>query len=154
VAFRNPPPRFLEKEIAPLAAWAIHHALLSPRLEIHAAEAVPLGEGAFLVRLVIDNTGWLPTYVTKKALENKAVRAVVAEIHLSEGATLESGKPRVEIGQLEGRAYKAASPYGWSADPTAERAKTEWVVRAAPGAVVNLVARHERAGLVRAAVKL
>ena len=153
-AFRNPPGKFLEKEIAPLAEWAIFHALISPRLEIHAATAEPLGDGAYLVRLVVNNSGWLPTYVTKKALERKVVRAVVAEISLPEGATLEHGKSRVEIGQLEGRAYKPSSPYGWAADPTAERAKTEWVVRAAPGTVVKLTARHERAGFVRAELTL
>jgi len=154
VAFRNPPGKFLEKEISPLADWTIYHALLAPELKIHSASAEPLADGAYLVRLVIDNVGWLPTYVTKKAVERKVVRAVVAEIELPEGASLESGKPRVEIGQLEGRAYKPSSPYGWSSDPTAERAKCEWVVRAPAGTIVRLIARHERAGLCRAEVKL
>jgi murein tripeptide amidase MpaA len=154
VAFRNPPGKFLEKEIAPLADWAVYHALLSPRLEIHSAEAEPLGEGAYLVRLVVDNTGWLPTYVTKRAVERKVVREVVAEIVLPEGAALEQGKRRVEIGQLEGRAYKPSSPYGWAADPTAERAKAEWVVRAPAGTKLTLIARHERAGLARAELTL
>jgi len=154
VAFRNPPPKFLEKEIAPLADWALYHALLSPLLEIHTATAEPLGDGTFLVRLVVNNSGWLPTYITKKAVERKVVRAVVAEIELPEGAKLESGKPRVEIGQLEGRAYKPSSPYGWASDPTSERAKTEWVIRAPAGSVVKLVARHERAGIVRAEITL
>ncbi len=154
VAFRNPPPKFLEKEIAPLADWAIYHALLAPQLEILTAAAEPLGDRAYLIRLVVNNTGWLPTYVTKKAIERKVVRAVVAEIELPEGAKLEQGKPRLEIGQLEGRAYKPPSPYGWASDPTSERAKAEWVVSAAPGAVIKLTARHERAGLVRAEVVL
>ena len=154
VAFRNPPARFLEKEIAPLADWAVYHALLAPQLEIHTATAEAIGDGAYLIRLVVNNSGWLPTYVTKKALERKVVRAVVAEIALPDGASLEQGKPRIEIGQLEGRAYKPSSPYGWAADPTAERAKAEWVVKATPGTVIKLTARHERAGIVRAEVTL
>jgi murein tripeptide amidase MpaA len=153
-AFRNPPGKFLEKEIAPLADWALWHALISPRLELHGATARALGDGAYLVQMVVDNTGWLPTYVTKKALERKAVRALVAEIELPAGATLAAGKSRMELGQLEGRAYKSVAPYGWAADPTQERAKIEWVVRAPAGSVVKLTARHERAGTLRAELTL
>jgi murein tripeptide amidase MpaA len=153
-AFRNPPLQFLENEIAPLADWAIWHALISPRLELHSAAAKPLGQGTYMVQLVVDNTGWLPTYVTKKALEKKAVRGLVAEIQLPAGATLESGKERVEIGQLEGRAYKSSSPYGRAEDPTQERAKVEWVIRAQSCRIVRLTVRHERAGTVRAEVTL
>ncbi len=153
-AFRNPPPKSLEKEIAPLADWAIWHALLAPQLALQSATAERLGDGAYLVRMVVDNTGWLPTYISKKALEKKAVRALIAEITLPPGATLESGKTRQEAGQLEGRAYKSAAPYGWAADTTAERAKIQWVVRANPGETVQLVARHERAGIVRTEVTL
>ncbi len=153
-AFRNPPGKYLEKEIAPLADWAIWHALISPRLELYHATATRLGDGAYLVQMVVDNTGWLPTYVTKKALEIKAVRGLVAEIELQDGAVLASGKERQELGQLEGRAYKSSSPYGWAADPTDNRAKIEWVVRGAAGSSVKLIARHERAGAVRAVVTL
>ena len=153
-AFRNPPPKLLEKEIAPLADWAIWHALLAPQLALQSATAERLGDGAYLIRMVVDNTGWLPTYISKKALEKKAVRPLVAEITLPSGATLESGKARQEFGQLEGRAYKGVAPYGWAADPTSERVKIQWVVRANPGETVQLVARHERAGIVRTEVTL
>ena len=154
LAFRNPPPSKLEAEVAPLADWAIWHALISPELVLSSAKATPLSDGAYLVQLVVDNVGWLPTYVTKKALEKKVVRAVVVEIELPEGATLKSGKARQEVGQLEGKAYKGVSPYGWSADATTERAKVEWIVTAQAGTVVKLTARHERAGTVRTEITL
>ena len=52
---------------------------------------------------------------------------------------------------LEGRAYKSAAPYGWNGtNPTAERVKIQWVVRANPGETVHLTARHERAGIALA----
>src|SRR5437588_6077252 len=41
-AFRNPPPHLLEKEIAPFSDWLLWHALISPKLEIHSLQAVPL----------------------------------------------------------------------------------------------------------------
>ena len=88
LVFRNPPPNKLEAEIAPLADWAIWHALISPEICLTSATATKLGDGAYLVQMVIDNVGWLPTYVTKKALEKKAVRALVVEIELPEGARL------------------------------------------------------------------
>ncbi len=154
-AYRNPPPQFLEQEIARFPDWLLWHLLISPRLELYEAGSKPLGEGAYRVRLVVHNTGWLSTYVTKRALEKKLVRGVVCEIELPEGATLETGKPREELGQLEGRAYKASAPSGWiDFDATEDRAKVEWVIRAPQGGRVKLTARHERAGTVVAEVLL
>jgi hypothetical protein len=40
------------------------------------------------------------------------------------------GHAEGQIGQLKGRAYKSSSPYAGAADPTQERAKIEWVMRA------------------------
>jgi hypothetical protein len=113
-----------------------------------------LGNDTYRVRLVVHNTGWLPSYVTQKALEKKLVRGCICEIELPEGATLETGKPREELGQLEGRAYKSSAPTRRQGDPTQERAKVEWVVRAPEGSIVKLLARHERAGVVRTEVTL
>ena len=154
-AFKNPPPEFLEKEIAPFADWLVWHLLISPRLELYDVSAKPLGDDAYHVRLVVHNTGWLPTYVTKRALQKKVMRGVVCEIELPEGATLETGKPREELGQLEGRAYKSSVPGVYNAtDATDDRAKVEWVVHAPKGGAVKLTARHERAGVVVADVEL
>lgn len=151
-AFRNPPPQFLAKEIAPFAEWLIWQSLISPRLELYEASAKPLGDGAYHVRVVVHNTGWLPSYVTKVATEKKRVRGVVCEIELPEGATLEAGKPREELGQLEGRAYKPAMPD--ADDATEDRAKVEWVVHAPEGGTVKVTARHARAGKVVAHLAL
>jgi hypothetical protein len=90
---------------------------------------------------------------TKKAVEKKVSRGVICEITLPKGATLQSGKIREEFAQLEGRAYKIAfvEPYD---EGTSDRLKVEWVVHAPKGGTVKLVARHERAGVVRAEVQL
>jgi murein tripeptide amidase MpaA len=153
-AFRNPPPQFLESEVARFPAWLTWHLLISPRLELFDVQATAIGDGAYRVRLVVQNTGWLPTYVTKKAVEKKVVRDVVCEIELPEGAELVTGEVREEIGQLEGRAYKPSAPSVWDVDPTDDRAKVEWAVRAPKGSTVRLVARHARAGTARAEVQL
>jgi murein tripeptide amidase MpaA len=151
-AFRNPPPDYLEDEVSRFPEWLTWCALISPRLEVFEARATSLGEDTYRVRLVVHNTGWLPTYGTKKALERKLMRGIVCEIELPEGATLETGKARDELGQLEGRAYKGTFPdYD---DETEDRLKVEWVVHAPEGGKVKLTARHERAGIVRADVTL
>jgi hypothetical protein len=85
------------------------------------------------------------------------MRGVLCEIELPAGASLETGLPRAELGQLEGRAYKPATPSswaGWSGDVTDDRAKAEWVIRAPQGGVVRLRAWHDRAGEARAEVQL
>ena len=151
-AFRNPPPPFLEKEVARFPKWLIWHLLISPSLELYEATAKPLGEGAYRVRLVVQNTGWLPTYVTKKALEKKVVRGIVCEIELPEGASLETGKPREERGQLEGRAYVRAFPR--DEDAINDRLKVEWTVRAPAGGEIKLTARHPRAGTISTTLTL
>ena len=83
------------------------------------------------------------------------MRGVIAEITLPEGASLQSGKPRQEIGQLEGRNNTPAFYTGWGMqNGTPDRAKAEWIVHAPEGGTVELVARHDRAGVVRARVEL
>lgn len=154
--WRNPPPAFLEKEIAPFADWLIWKLMLSPRLELYALKATALSEGVYRVTLVVENTGWLPTYITKKALEKKLVRGVIFEIALPEGASLAVGREREEARQLEGRAYTQAlaSPWAVGSANMDARIKQEWVVRAAPGTVVTVTARHDRAGKVQRQIVL
>jgi murein tripeptide amidase MpaA len=154
-AWRNPPPHLLENEIAPFSDWLIWQALISPRLELHTVDVTPLGGDNYRVRLVVHNTGWLPTYVTKKAVEKKVARGVVCEIEVPEGATVKTGRPREELGQLEGRAYTGVSLSVWGgAGTTSDRVKCEWVVHAPNGGTAKLTARHARAGVVRVEVDL
>jgi len=154
-AFSNPPPKLLERELARFPQWLIWQALLSPKLELLHAGAERIADGAWKVTLVVQNSGWLPAYVTKRALARKVVRGVVTEIALPDGASLASGKLRDVAGQLEGRAYKHSGVSFWpDYHLTDDRMKVEWIVNAQPGTIVGLTARHERAGTVRADVAL
>ena len=152
-SWTNPPVEFLENEIKPFPDWIIWHTLISPKLALREVDVKPLGAEAYRVRMVIENTGWLPSYVTKKAIEKKLCRGVICEIELPVGATLQSGKVREELAQLEGRAYKSAQVDGLEGG-TDDRLKVEWVVHAPQGGIIKLLARHERAGVVRAEVEL
>lgn len=149
----NPPPDFLEDEIKKFPDWLTWHALISPKLAFRETNIISLGENAYRVRVVLENTGWLPTYVTKKALEKKVTRGLIVEIELPEGMSLHTGKPREELGELEGRAYKTAF-LDETNEGTSDRAKVEWVIKAPEGGIVRLFAKHERAGVVRAEIEL
>ena len=76
------------------------------------------GRGEF-VRLVLENTGWLPTYVSQRALERKAVRPIEVELTLPEGGRVVAGEPKQEAGELEAGSICAA-PCGGG--PTRARA--------------------------------
>lgn len=156
-SWSNPPPALLEQEIARFPAWLIWHLAISPRLELFSLQASPLGADTWRVSCVVHNTGWLPSYVTRRAFDNKLTRGVLCEIELPAYASIETGTRRVELGQLEGRAYKPATPSswaGWSGDVTDDRARAEWVIRAPEGSVVSVRAWHDRAGKVRAQLQL
>ena len=115
-----------------------------------------MGDGVWRIRLVLENTGWMPTNVTRKAIERKAVRPVEVEIELPDGAELATGEEKLELGQLAGRARarQMLAMFDGGFDGTEDRANAEWVVRANAGATIVITARHARAGVVRAEVVL
>jgi hypothetical protein len=61
------------------------------------------------------------------------------------------GKRREEIGQLEGKSMKHTGVSFWPEySVTDDRAKVEWIVNGKRGDRVEVLARHDRAGTVRA----
>jgi hypothetical protein len=133
-------------------------ALSLPKLELLRTEVRALGPDTWRVRLAVANSGYLPAYVTKRALERKTVRGVMFEIHLpvgDAGISLLSGKPRIEGPQLEGHAVKSTlQAFLPAREITADRAVGEWVVRAPRGTRVAVSARADRAGAVHTEVTL
>ena len=156
--WRNPPPELREREAARFPKWMTTIALSLPKLELLRTEVRALGPDTWRVKLAVANSGWLPAYVTQRALARKTVRGVIFEIHLPAGdpsVSLVSGKTRIEGPQLEGHAPKTSlNAFLPSRDVTADRAVGEWVVRAPPGTRLALSARADRAGAVRAEVSL
>jgi murein tripeptide amidase MpaA len=156
--WRNPPPPLREREAARFPKWMTTIALSLPKLELLRTEVRALGPDTWRVRLAVANSGWLPSYVSKRALERKTVRGVIFEIHIpdNDGAvSLVSGKPRMEGPQLEGHAPKTSqNAFLPGREITADRAVGEWVVRAPKGTRLAIGARSDRAGAVRAEVVL
>lgn len=156
-AFRNPPPQFLESEVAPLADWSLWHASTGPCLEMRELKTEPLEGGLTRIRLAVQNSGWLPTNVTKMGADKKLCRGVTGEISKVGESTatvgsltptwLVTGLLRQESGQLAGWSHVLTSGFGWHMDGTDDVAVFEWVVRGTGS--FDLTAKHERAGTVR-----
>jgi murein tripeptide amidase MpaA len=153
--WRNPPPHLREREVARFPAWLTQIALSLPKLEVLRTEVRALGADTWRVRFAVANSGYLPAYVTKRALERKTVRGTVFEIHLAAGVTMVSGRERVEGAQLEGHAPKnSQQAFLPNREITGDRAVVEWVVRGPRGTAIALSATAGRAGTVHAEVTL
>ena len=153
--WRNPPAHLREREAARFPAWLQQIALSLPKLEVLRAEVRALGPDSWRVRFAVANSGYLPSYVTKRALERKTVRGVVFQILLPKGASLISGKERTKGTQLEGHAPKGSlQAFMPDRNITGDRAMIEWIVRAPQGTIVGLTATADRAGTVRTEVTL
>ena len=156
--WRNPPPHLREREAALFPPWLTQIALSLPRLELLRTEVRALGPDTWRVRLAVANSGYLPAYVSKRALERKVVRGVLFEIHLPEAdptISLVSGKQRIEGPQLAGHGPKnSLQAFLPNREITGDRAVGEWVVRAPKGTRIAVSARADRAGVVRTEVSL
>jgi hypothetical protein len=153
--WRNPPPHLREREAARFPAWLQQIALSLPKLEILRTEVRALAPDTWRVRFAVANSGYLPSHVTHRALERKAVRGVVFEILLPREAALVSGSERCIEPSLDGHAPKSSlQAFLPDRQITGDRAVTEWVVRAPPGTRLALTATADRAGTVRCEVVL
>ena len=153
--FRNPPAKYIEREVKRFPDWIVWQALTLPRLELLKATAESLGGDSWRVRLAVQNTGYLPSYVSKRALERKVARGVIYEIELPAAAALVGGKARVEGAQLEGRANKSTlQAFIPDLHVTSDRGQCEWIVRAPKATRIGLTAHHDRAGRVRTEIVL
>lgn len=144
--WRNPPLNWMGAEAARNTPFALTLGDLLPHLSIHTLQAEPLGNDDYHLNLVVENSGFLPTFTSVQGKNRKAIRPVRAEIELPEGVSLVNGKRRIELGHLEGRSNKLDVTTNWGASPTDNRARAEWVVRAPAGARLVVKILSERAG--------
>jgi murein tripeptide amidase MpaA len=150
--FGNPPPQFLLETLVPNTEFVLACGRMGPRLELREFSAAPLGDTSHRIRALLVNSGYLPTYGSKRAHERQATQPIAARLQLPAGAELLTGEGWQELGQLEGRSSKRAL---WGDDfPTDNMQKIEWVVRAPQGGRLSLVVTSPRGGTVRGEVQL
>jgi murein tripeptide amidase MpaA len=151
--WRNPPPAYMGEEAARNLPFVLSLADMLPRLTLHTLGIKEISENNFRINLVVENTGFLPTYTSMQGKKRKAIRPVRAEIELPREALLINGKRRVELGHLEGRSNKMDVSI-YSTTPTDNRGRVEWVVKASPGTVIQIKVTSERAGGITKHVSL
>lgn len=153
--WRNPPPQLREREAARFPAWLTQIGLSLPKLEVLRTEVRALGPDTWRVRFAVANSGYLPSNVSKRAIERKTARGCVFNIHLPAGVTLVSGRERVEGTHLAGHAPASSlQAFLPNREITGDRAVVEWIVTGARGTAIGLTASADRAGTVRTEVTL
>ena len=161
----NVPKDRLEQEVAKFPKWLMHQALISPQLALKSTKVEALGADLWRLSIALQNTGYLPTTVSKRAADRKQVTPLMAQLELPEGVTVVntagnsnasfSALPRVELGQLTGWSHKQTGTSFWpDSEPTSDIAVAQWVLKGPVGSVVPFVARAARAGAVRGSVTL
>lgn len=97
--------------------WHLYLIDQSPLVRVSDATVEQLGGGLVLLQANIENTGPLPTYVSKQALAAEIAQPVRVRIELK-NATLVSGGDEIDLGHLEGsmsRSGKRATQVQWVA---------------------------------------
>jgi hypothetical protein len=150
---QNPPEHLLEAEIAPHSDLAIHLALATPRLKIRDLTATAVGKDLWEVRALIENAGWMPTNLTRKALERGLSLDLEVRVLLPEEAQLIEGDLVQRLPQLCGR-VGLHSAFEQHESGTSDRAAATWIVRSARQATLSIEARHPRAGVASASLTL
>ena len=153
--WRNPPRSLVGEEAERNTSFALSLADMAPRMTVHTLALDRLtDEGDYRLRLIIENSGFLPTYTSAQGRNRRAARPVRVELGLPEGVSLTSGQAKSELGPLEGRSGKLSVSSIYASSPTDNRAWIEWVLHGTPGAEVSVRILSDRAGTLRERVVL
>jgi murein tripeptide amidase MpaA len=149
-SWQNPPEgsQFLKDVMHTNMLFSFACAAMSPLLAIPKLDVDRVGDDLYKVTALVENTGFLPTYITTKALERKFLKPLTVKLVALEGVEVVLGEEKRELAHLEGRSNKQAmNPFhnGYASD---DRVKVEWIVRAHPGCRFVVEAAAERAGKV------
>ncbi len=127
--YRNPPEHLLADVARPIAQFSLQHAAASPLLRVTCAQAEALGHGFYKITAAIENQGYLPTYVSRQALETGVAIAPQVTLETGEGVELLMGAAVQAINHLAGRVTRRTLWDPWR-QPWGESAtKLEWLVR-------------------------
>ncbi len=153
-AWQNPPGSMLEEVTAGNARFVIRKMGTAPRIVIDDISVEPLADGMYKVAVLVQNTGFLPTYVSERGKATGRIKPVRVSLSQPEGVSLVSGKAGQELGHLHGRANQygpIGNPARWGNE---SRGRVEWIVSGEPGTELDITAESGKAGTVRATTTL
>ena len=152
-AWQNPPGPWLEEVTSSNARFVLRAMRTAPRLVIQTPEVEHLGVKLHKVSAIVQNTGFLPTYVSEQGKTTGVNKPVKASLELEGDGEIVNGKREVEIGHLDGRANQFESPSLYTAYPLQSRTIVEWVVRQT-GGEVTIAASCAKAGSTSVTISL
>lgn len=129
--FRNPPAELLPEICHRNTLFTLRHAALAPDLHFGAIEVEPLSPSGDTYRIsaIIENHGFLPTNLTQRALDVKAIAPVRAWLEADEAPGIELlDSARRELGHLAGWGERSAH-YSRFKDWGASSRRVSWHVR-------------------------
>lgn len=152
---QNPPTPFLEQEISKHVKFMLREVKALPRVQFDAVRSEKLADGLYRVEAVVGNTGFMPTYVFREGLKNKAVKPLSVE--LSGFDSLVEGKAAQEIGHLQG--YSGIRTMDWgiparSMETEPHCKKVSWIVRCAEGTELTLTCSGGKIGKLTTTITL
>ena len=154
VGIWNPPEDRLGGVCAAHARVFFRIAALAPRVQVTAVSTEALGGGLTRISAVVENVGYLPTYVLSSAKELPWNDPLRARLVTGEGVSIAGGDPQQLVGHLEGWGgyNRDASPSFARSEGAPVRRRLSWVVRGTGSVTVE--ASAARVGKVSARVEV
>ncbi len=117
-------------------------------------EATSIGEGVTRVSAVIENLGYLPTYVLASSRELPWNEPLRARLELGPAVELVAGEATAQVGHLGGWGghHKMATPFFARTSGESPRRRVTWIVRGK--GTVTIRAGGARVGHVEAHVEV
>ncbi len=144
--WRNPPHTLMEAEAAKHYPYILSLGHLLPHIQVHTLNSTALGNGNYSLNLIVENTGFLPSYTSQQAKKRAIVRPLFVDLEVPEECRIVIGKRRTELGHLEGRSNKLDVSTLGADSPMDNRARVEWTINAQTGTRILLHITSERAG--------
>ena len=99
----NPPPELLAEVCDQQSRCFLRVAALAPAIGVREAKAIAVGDGLHRVEVIVENTGYLPTYVLESAKALEWNEPLYADLTAGGGCALvDPAATRVQLGHLGG----------------------------------------------------
>lgn len=145
---QNAPAAFLQDECERNPQFTLSQAAMLPKLSFKSIDCEHLGDNLFILRITVQNDGFLPTNGSEQG-----ARLQLPPIEVSvEGADVLFGRPKVEIGHLQGRAAVVAGRNSPGQFRVENEKLVEILIRGSGDVTVNV--KSDRSGAITRRVSL
>jgi len=146
--WRNPPEKFIEKEIDRVMLFPIKCAELLPKTSIINAITKKMGENIFEIKVTVANEGALPTYIMKHAIDIGRVTPIKVEVELEDKMKFVKGKKLEKIDHLEGYLNRELTKSMIEREASEDKHKKTlvWVIEARKPCKIRVTVNSQRGG--------